>query len=326
MPALPRLDVRRHRHRAATTRLLVAHETALELRLARALQDAGTQIARQQRDHGRDGRETALAELPHRLMQVLRPGLIATTRAFAAAIEQQAKGYGLMQTKAFDTLDAALADWVRGHAATRVQQIAGSTRAAIQEVLRRAVEEGWSEFEIAAAIEEATGGEVAGARARRIARTEAHTAANAGQFIAAQTSPLDYTKEWLATEDGRTREDHALANGQRVPMLASFILGGSNQTQGGRFWPSGDAWVPRPTPSGTAYNDNVSPPMVAMLYPGDPAAPPGQTINCRCTCLYAPVVDRYDPVEADPLPPLTEEEILDLALPPRGPMRRWPED
>ena len=202
MSTLPALDIRKHRERALHTRLMVAHETALEHHLKRVIVDLGRSAARMHRDHGKEGLAQVMAQAPGRIRQVLRPSLLTTATEFAHRLQQKSAGI-VLETKAFETLDSAMRDWVDIHVGTRITQIGDSVQVAIQEVIRRGIEEGWSEAEIASAIEDATGGEIAGWRARRIARTETHTAANAGQYIAAQSSPLDYTKEWLATEDDR---------------------------------------------------------------------------------------------------------------------------
>ncbi len=314
MQPLPALDARKHRERALHTRLMVAHETALEHHLKRVIVDLGHSAARMHRDHGKEGLAQVMGQAPSRIRQVLRPSLLTTALEFAHRLQQKSTPnyaqnlHGSLhdiETKAFETLDQAMRDWVDIHVGTRIVQISDSVQAAIQEVIRRGIEEGWSETEIASAIEDATGGEIAGWRARRIARTETHTAANAGQYIAAQSSPLDYTKEWLATEDDRTREDHANANGQRVHMLSSFILGGPDFTQGGRFVRNNDGSItPVVLPGNRRGNRDLTARdldagMVAMLYPGDPTAPPSQVINCRCTCIYAPILNRPEP-QAEP--------------------------
>ncbi|MEH1014625.1 phage minor head protein [Micromonospora sp. CPCC 206060] len=104
-------------------------------------------------------------------------------------------------------------------------------------------------------------------RAVTIARTETIGAYNAGTLTGWLTaaSALDekLDKVWVATHDERTRPDHRAADGQRVALDATFMVGG-----------------------------------VPLRYPGDPAAPPGQTVQCRCTMIE---------VEADaPLPAIPE--------------------
>lgn len=88
-------------------------------------------------------------------------------------------------------------------------------------------------------------------RATAVARTEVVSAANAGSYATAQSSELDMTKVWLATEDARTRPTHHAADGQSQPLAQPFMVGGSS-----------------------------------LAYPGDPGGAPEETHNCRCTIIY----------------------------------------
>lgn len=98
-------------------------------------------------------------------------------------------------------------------------------------------------------------GEIASSniRARTIARTEVVSASNAGALIQMQAMGSDgpAEKEWLATGDSRTRQTHRDASGQHLPLDGRFEVGGST-----------------------------------LLYPGDPAGPPDEVINCRCTLTW----------------------------------------
>lgn len=92
-------------------------------------------------------------------------------------------------------------------------------------------------------------------KARRIARTEAHGAVNAGQLAAARQNQDEtgdrYFKRWVATEDPRTRASHRVADGQSVPLDEKFRVGG-----------------------------------FMLDFPGDPIViAPHEVINCRCTMM-----------------------------------------
>lgn len=87
-------------------------------------------------------------------------------------------------------------------------------------------------------------------QAEFIARTEINRAANAGTLRAYEESPGVEYKQWLGSLDDRIRESHELAHGQTVPLAADFDVGG-------------------------AY----------LNAPGDPKAPPEETVNCRCTIV-----------------------------------------
>lgn len=84
-------------------------------------------------------------------------------------------------------------------------------------------------------------------RAERIARTEVTAGMNGAQHHAARQAGLA-TKTWLAVDDHRTRMSHALIDDTTVPINGRFANG--------------------------------------LAYPGDPAAPPAETVNCRCTLLW----------------------------------------
>lgn len=88
-------------------------------------------------------------------------------------------------------------------------------------------------------------------RAEVIARTEVIGAANAGAFEQMKATGLPATKKWLATRGNRTRPTHAEVNGTVVPLNEKFTVGG---------WPCDR--------------------------PHDPALPPGESVNCRCTLTY----------------------------------------
>lgn len=108
---------------------------------------------------------------------------------------------------------------------------------------------GESSEQLALRIHAAT--ELALPRARTVARTEVNGASNAGAHAQVAFLGLSGTQEWLATEDGRTRQAHADADGQRVSLGQAFTVGG-----------------------------------YTLHYPGDPAAPAGEIVNCRCTTAY----------------------------------------
>jgi hypothetical protein len=126
----------------------------------------------------------------------------------------------------------------------------------------KATTEGWSIDRLEARVEgilAESGSDTWRNRARSIARTEAIGAFNGGRYAGfvsyAKQVGGDWEKVWLATHDHRTRVTHARetgADGQRVPLLAPFSVGGA-----------------------------------AMMFPGDPAGPPQEVIQCRCSILLA---------------------------------------
>lgn len=85
----------------------------------------------------------------------------------------------------------------------------------------------------------------------RIARTETTRVENsAKQDVGEYGKKLGFKmmKQWVATEDARTRPEHTAADGQTVPIDEPFKVGGEY-----------------------------------LMYPGDESGSAWNTINCRCT-------------------------------------------
>lgn len=137
----------------------------------------------------------------------------------------------------------------------RANQLAGevteTTYQAIKDAMVKGVAEGEGIPDLAKRIQHVF--DVADeTRATRIARTEVVSAYNAGKRGAGEAAPADVVGgfEWIATRDSRTRDSHAGVDGQVIAAGGRFSVGGSS-----------------------------------MAYPGDPAGPTEETINCRCTMV-----------------------------------------
>lgn len=153
-------------------------------------------------------------------------------------------------------VDAFTLSWIRRHSVRQVSRIRKTTAKAIRAQIINGAKKGLSAAQIAANIRKATSGRIGATRAARIARTETHTAFERGSYEQAKELVrlgIEITAEWGATEDQRTRPDHAAADGQTVDLGKTFIVGGE-----------------------------------AMRFPGDPRASARQVVNCRCTALYYP--------------------------------------
>jgi uncharacterized protein with gpF-like domain len=85
-----------------------------------------------------------------------------------------------------------------------------------------------------------------------IVATTVNSAFESGQKEAFRMSGVNQ-KQWLSQRDGRVRESHDLVDGQQVAINQNFDVMG-----------------------------------VPLDFPGDPAGPPEEIINCRCTMI--PVV------------------------------------
>jgi len=140
----------------------------------------------------------------------------------------------------------------------RITAINETTRDHVMRMIASGQENGDSLDKIAKAIRERAP-RIARVRAHVIARTETHNAANYGAHHAAKATGLQLVKEWVSVEDHRTRDfleptisefSHRAMNGVQVAMDAPFMVPG-------------------------LFGKTES-----MMYPGDPAGSPGNTINC----------------------------------------------
>ena len=133
-------------------------------------------------------------------------------------------------------------------------RIVGASADMFQDVRDRtvaSVQSGESVDKLAEEVQAITG--YAEGRAAAIARTETIGAFNGGEMEGARAL-AEYGpthKEWSAALDRRTREDHAFADGQVVPIDEPFVVGGE-----------------------------------LMDRPVDPAGSAANVVNCRCTVLF----------------------------------------
>lgn len=92
-------------------------------------------------------------------------------------------------------------------------------------------------------------------KAQRIARTETSGALNGGSYWGALANAEIFGerlyKQWLSTDDERTRPTHVAAEGQIRRIAVPFVVGGA-----------------------------------PLRHPSDPLGLPHETIQCRCTALY----------------------------------------
>jgi uncharacterized protein with gpF-like domain len=178
----------------------------------------------------------------------------AAVAAFAGRILDQGKSAGLAMERKEDFAQImrrrALGYIQQEAVRRRIQQVTETTRRQIVGAVDAGYREGSTLPEVAASIRGVIPA-IARYRADTIARTETHGAANFGSNEAAKLTGLPLRREWLSAEDERTRETHKEADGQIVGQDEAFSVGGES-----------------------------------LMYPGDPAGSPEETVNCRCTLGY----------------------------------------
>ena len=164
------------------------------------------------------------------------------------------KSVGGLEQKSFrDVFRKSIQAWTAENALRRSKTIAEGLIGKIRKRLVSAQSEGLGEAATARSL-----GDLIQSRsaAARIARTEAHTAAERGSHEAAQSLGIDMVKEWGATEGGRTRPTHARADGQIKELDEKFDVGADK-----------------------------------LLHPGDPNGSAKEIINCRCVSLHHPRIN-----------------------------------
>lgn len=236
------------------TRLSARYERTLRSELRSAANDAAAEYARSGilesavRVHDK--------AVERALMAMYESAFLMTGDRMLDAIQDATgKSYRRHETKdAADVYQAALTSFVRRWTARKVVQISSTTVKLLSGVVESGIEQGLSVIEIGKLIRQ-KGSEFAGYRANLIARTEIHSAAQAGSLAAAQSSEQVIMKEWIHVQDDRVRDgdnddfDHTRV--EPVPKNEPFIVDGEE-----------------------------------LMHPGDPRGSAGNIINCRCAMTY----------------------------------------
>lgn len=232
----------------AVDQLRLAWERRWQAEISRLLDDDARAAVTEMRAEPSDWAEQVVRALKGR-RDVWHTALEALMRATAEDFgERTIAGSGLRQDPA-QAFAAALDQWVATWTARKVVGITDTTREALTGIVREAVEQGNDLRQAREAIRSAAA--VSTPRADVIARTEVLSASSFGRQAGARALGMPLRKTWIASLDNRTRPDHREAGGQTVPMDEPYTVGGHHG-----------------------------------LFPGDPAFPPDQTIQCRCAETY----------------------------------------
>ncbi|MCU1494856.1 MAG: hypothetical protein JWO62_2620 [Acidimicrobiaceae bacterium] len=164
---------------------------------------------------------------------------------------------------------AAVGMVLRSRANQMAADVTETTFTAIENELAEGLESGENINALASRVE-AVFDQAGRSRAQTIARTEAHGALNSAANAYATHLPVGIVarKVWLAHHDTRTRPTHRVAGASYsagIPLTEPYLVGD-----------------------------------FPMQYPGDPAAPPDEVVNCRCGEAFLPA-ERSQPVASVPL-------------------------
>lgn len=150
---------------------------------------------------------------------------------------------------AFDQVDLLVLTAMDGRLDVLKDQVTETTRRVLEDrVLLQGVANGESIDQLKTRIRSVFS-DLSSWRATMIARTETVGGFNAASLVTAEASGVVVEREWLATDDTRTRDTHRAVDGSTVKGFTARYGNG-------------------------------------CLHPGDPTAPPEETILCRCVELY----------------------------------------
>lgn len=180
-----------------------------------------------------------------------RDALVQATQPIRQKIVARMMGDALLAVGVSFTATNPLALHVLGMLGKRITEITELTRTEIMRSLADSHAKGLSIPHAARAMSKDVRATNI-SRSTLIARTEFIGAQNGSSLGAVKLTGAGQMKTWLATGDNRTRDTHAEADGQTVPLDDFFQVGGE-----------------------------------PMLYPGDQNAPADEVCNCRCTLTYA---------------------------------------
>lgn len=178
----------------------------------------------------------------------LRPSIRS---AFAAAGRRQADALvdlGVIddsRAKAEKDRLPKLSDTYWGVRSGRLVSVGDDKRALVMAAVQEGMDLGLNLSDLKDLVRGVFNEELSDANAQRIARTESHTAANAGRFGMMRETGVEKL-EWLSSRDELVRELHQI-DGEVVVLGEAFSNG--------------------------------------LQFPGDPAGDAGNVINCRCTAL-----------------------------------------
>jgi len=218
-------------------------------------------------DHWKMTREVTIPRgFQSQIEEVYRQMVVAAATSFGVRIFEQAKFLGVHMERKEDFAQTMLMEAMKYLAREVIRERIGgvvmSTRANIIRAIARGFVEGLGQDEIADMIMEQAP-QVSESRAKTIARTEVHGAANYGSLQAAKKAGVSVQKEWISAQDLRTRSIEA-----------------------------GDEWDHLNYDGTTAGMDEVfsfqsaSGQRDSLQYPGDPSGAGGNVINCRCTMAF----------------------------------------
>lgn len=244
----------RARARAQRAQLLLVRrmESGLEARMYRLMKRMGDEVAAAVKSR------TSYDAVVSKYQKPMQELLVKYYKAVGAKVQPmiEADINKLLNAKKSLMADAFWREfnmWSNNQAAREIVMLGATTKLKIGKLITRELAQGASYADVAKTLRDKFPA-FSKVRAKRIARTEMHTALVQSTDTSVKATKIKMEKEWSATLDERTREAHKQIDGTRIPMEQAFSVGGE-----------------------------------PMMRPGDPSGKAKNVINCRCVLLYHPV-------------------------------------
>lgn len=234
----------RQRERTVTLRHQAEYERALETQLLKLFRRQGQQLGKTYRTQG----ELLSYDFDQGDNRIEKMLSFITQEAHVRFQQKTAEKINRAAKSTEQQIEAER--WATANAAQQISNISATTKRAVNNAITFGLAQSMSETEIANLIS-VTVSTLSKSRARTIARTEVHKAANTGALTSALNADFPVVKTWVSVEDSRTRDCHAAANGQQVPAEETFTVCGES-----------------------------------VMKPGEGS--PRNAINCRCAVTYEP--------------------------------------
>lgn len=247
-------DKEREAQRQVINRKILLVARKHELKLRRELKRAMIQAANDFLKH----KDVERSALEHRenLNNIISGMMLDASQTFALDFVETSKKSARQPrilkdaSTIIERITIALSQFISEHTGSLVVDISETTMNDIKTITNKVIYEGMTEDEAMKEIRKLSAAFPA-YRARRIARTEVHRAANASRFEAVSKLNLNVQKVWVASKSPRTRKAHLEADGQKVGRDELFIVNGER-----------------------------------LRYPNDPSGSAANTINCRCVTVF----------------------------------------
>jgi len=222
------------------TRIRQSYERRLYVQMLDYFQDQGNQASKEY-EQGR----VVLLDMTKKLSQILLPH-------YRAVIVEMTKRF------VFTKQELDVENFVRQfsqQAGLRITNISEVTRKRIRKIIEKSELEGLGTVAVGRRIREQSGHAFTRYRSQLIARTETHQVSSYANHAVAESYQVPMRKQWVSTNDERTRNHHRKMNGVTIDINEDFQV---------------------------EYKGFTYP----MKHAGDPRGGPANIINCRCVVVY----------------------------------------